>query len=248
MLAAVAPTMLSWAVGARLCVRVPPGPSVAAATKDWSSFDAAMLSHASMAAQPLHSPRLGCHPVSSMAAESAIKLPLSALSAGITAAIESAAEQEMKDLAAANGNADLRALELDEEELEGRKTRLLNELGDIDAAGLVFNADGSPSPSTFALSLVLTARRAAELDFASVSELVASSEGGNHASHASRARLALATAVSDTLAEMEAAEMNGAQPESMDEAKILHTRWAILEMARAAFAEDRPADWGSVGR
>ena len=72
----------------------------------------------------------------------------------------------MKDLAAANGNADLRALELDEEELERRKTRLLNELGDIDAAGLVFNADGSPSPSTFALSLVLTARRAAELDFA----------------------------------------------------------------------------------
>ena len=54
--------------------------------------------------------------------------------------------------------------------------------------------------------------------------------------------------MSDTLAEMEAAEMNGAQPESMDEAKILHTRWAILEMARAAFAEDRPADWGSVGR
>ena len=58
----------------------------------------------------------------------------------------------------------------------------------------------------------------------------------------------MATAVAETLAEMEAAEMDGAQPESMEEARSMHMRWATLEMARARYAEDRPADWGSVGR
>ncbi len=82
-------------------------------------------------------------------------LPLSGLSAGLTAAIESAAEQDMQDLAASGEAVDLRALELDEEELEGHKVRLLDELGDIEAAGLVFQAGATP---TTALALTSTLR------------------------------------------------------------------------------------------
>ena len=72
---------------------------------------------------------------------------LSALSAGLTAAIESAAEEDMQDLAASakSGAVDLRALELDEEELEGHKMRLLDELGDIETAGLIFEAGATPT-------------------------------------------------------------------------------------------------------
>ena len=54
----------------------------------------------------------------------------------------------MQDLAASakSGDAvDLRALELDEEELEGHKMRLLDELGDIEAAGLIFEAGATPT-------------------------------------------------------------------------------------------------------
>ena len=152
----------------------------------------------------------------------------------------------------------LRALELDEEELEGRRARLLEELGDLEAAGLVFQHDGMPSPSTQGIALVLTARRAVELDFATVAELVAASESGSEPSHAVRARLALSTVVESTLAEMEAAQQFtdasvsatvsvNEGPSSMEEARAMHIRWATLEMARARYAEDRPADWGSVG-
>ena len=93
--------------------------------------------------------RRGCHPTACTPPPmQLLLLPLSALSAGLTAAIESAAEQDMQDLAASDksGEAvDLRALELDEEELEGHKVRLLDELGDIKAAGLVFQAGATPT-------------------------------------------------------------------------------------------------------
>ena len=92
---------------------------------------------------------------------------------------------------------------------------------------------------------MLTARSAAELDFPSVAELVAAGESGSQ--HATRASIALGTVVSVTLAEMEAAETEGAQAQSREEARSMHTRWAILELARARYAQDRPADWGSVG-
>jgi len=195
-----------------------------------------------------------------MSTEAGLKLPIEALSAGLAAAIESSADQELKDVAASGGTVDLRALELDEDELEGRRFRLLGELGDIEAAGLVFLEDGAPTPSTIGLSLVLTARHAAELDFPTVAELVKASASGTQPAHATRARLALAAVVSKTLAEMEAAQLftdasvsatvavnEAPQEQSMEEARSMHTRWAILEMARAHFAEDRPADWGSVG-
>tara|TARA_B100000795_G_C22594019_1_gene358579 strand:- start:415 stop:726 length:312 start_codon:yes stop_codon:yes gene_type:complete len=78
-------------------------------------------------------------------------LPLGALSAGLTAAIESAAEQDMQDLAASDKAVDLRALELDEEELEGHKVRLLDELGDIEAAGLIFQAGATSTLLTLTL-------------------------------------------------------------------------------------------------
>ena len=102
--------------------------------------------------------RRGCHPTACTPPPMQLLLPLSGLSAGLTAAIESAAEQDMQDLAATDksGEAvDLRALELDEEELEGHKVRLLDELGDIEAAGLVFQAGATP---TTALALTSTLR------------------------------------------------------------------------------------------
>lgn len=205
------------------------------------------------------SPSRGGLPIASTAPEPGLTLPLAALSAGLTAAIESAAAQEMKELAATAEKVDLKALELDEEELEGRRSRLLGELGDIESAGLVFLQDGAPSHSTLGLALVLTARRAAELDHPSVADLVAASESGVEPALVARARLALATVVSQTLAEMEAAQLftdasssasvsvnDAPQAQSMEEARSMHFRWAILELARARFAEDRPADWGSV--
>ena len=89
-----------------------------------------------------------------------LQLPLGALSAGLTAAIEAAVELEARDFAKATP--DLRALELEEEELEGHKSRLLTELGDIQTTGLVFQSDGTPSASTLGIALVLTARRVSE--------------------------------------------------------------------------------------
>lgn len=202
------------------------------------------------------------HPILAKSTENTLKLPIESLSAGLTKAIELGTEQDMKTLGSSDRLVvDLRALELDEEELEGRKAKLLSELGDIQEAGLVFQSDGAPSSSTMAVALVLTARHAAELDFASIDDLVAASEKDEHTAHASRAQLALATAVSETLAEMEAAEqftdasvnaavaVNAPQEEqTMEEARAQHMRWAILEMARARYAEDRPADWGGVGK
>ena len=131
----VAPTLLSWAMSPVGCG----GPRAAA-----------------------HEPgrlwmRRGCHPTACTPPPMQLLLPLSGLSAGLTAAIESAAEQDMQDLAATDksGEAvDLRALELDEEELEGHKVRLLDELGDIEAAGLVFQA-GAPPTTALALTSTL---------------------------------------------------------------------------------------------
>lgn len=98
--------------------------------------------------------RRGNHPIACTPPPAQLLLPLSAISAGLTAAIESAAEEDMQDLAASarSGEAsDLRALELDEEELEGHKMRLLDELGDIETAGLIFEAgthpDHAPGPN-----------------------------------------------------------------------------------------------------
>jgi hypothetical protein len=92
--------------------------------------------------------RRGNDPIACTPPPAQLLLPLSAISAGLTAAIESAAEEDMQDLAASarSGDAfDLRALELDEEELEGHKMRLLDELGDIETAGLIFEAGTTPT-------------------------------------------------------------------------------------------------------
>ena len=65
------------------------------------------------------------HPIASVEPQDpGLQLPISALSAGITAAIEVAAEDEMRELSAGKA-VDLRALELDEEELgAGMRARL----------------------------------------------------------------------------------------------------------------------------
>lgn len=170
--------------------------------------------------------------ISASAGEADLRLPLSALSVGLAAA----AELGTPWVPAAAP------------ELESRKALLTEQLGDYEAEGLVFLADGSPKPETLALVLVLTARRADELEYSHWNELVAASESGAHPNLAARASCILSTVVSEALAEMEADEQNGAQPESMEDARSLHMRWAILELARARYAEDRPADWGSVGK
>ena len=63
--------------------------------------------------------------------------------------------------------------------------------------------------------------------------------------------------MNDTLAAMEAAEqftdasetarvsVNESSPEqTMEDARATHMRWAILELARARYAEDRPGGLG----
>ena len=101
---------------------------------------------------------------------------------------------------------------------------------------------------------MLTARTASELNSPSIAELVATSGSGS--AHAARANLALATVVNVTLEEMEAAEMftdaseiasvsvNRTPEQTMQEARAMHMRWAILELARARYADDRPEGWG----
>ena len=178
------------------------------------------------------------HPIASVEPQDpGLQLPISALSAGITAAIEVAAEDEMRELSAGKA-VDLRALELDEEELSGHKQRLLTEIGDLEEAGVVFQSDGTPSPSTLGLALVLTAQSAAELDFPSMSAL----EAGALPTHQERARVALATVASNALAEVEEAMDSGSQ--TREEARSIHKRWATLELARAHFEGDMPEDWG----
>ena len=59
---------------------------------------------------------------------------------------------------------------------------------------------------------MLTARRAAELNYPTVAELVAAGERGSP--HATRASIALGAVVAATLAEMEASETEGAQARS----------------------------------
>jgi hypothetical protein len=236
-LAMIAPTLLlSWSVSSGIGKNWVP--SSAAKTRIQSVLPG------SASAFP-RSTRCGDHMIVSMATENLLKMPFDALSIGLTAV----AEQNPK----APGGAE-------DEELAGHKSRLLSELGDVEAAGLVFEADGAPSPSTLGVALVLTAQHAAELDFPSIADLVTASESTMHQAHASRAQLALATVVSETLAEMEAAEqftdasvsaaisVNAPQAQTMEDARSMHMRWAILELARARFAEDRPADWGSVGK
>ena len=253
----VAPIVLSWAVSSVHFSR-----SVASfvANDASNSFWQFPPSGRAAGASPSSGRRGVCHQIVHMSADNGLRLPLSALSAGLEAAEAAAVEQDMNRIAALGGAVDLRALELDEEELKGLKAWLLDELGDVEAAGLVFEPDGAPSAATLGVTLVLTARRAVELDFPSIADLVAASESGAHAAHSARADLALATVVSTILEEMEAAELfsdastsasavsmnNVPEAQTMEEARSMHVRWAILELARARYTQDRPADWGSV--
>jgi hypothetical protein len=170
-------------------------------------------------------------------AEVGLQLPISALSDGITAAIEAAATEEMKNLEAGKA-VDLRALELDEEELSGHKQRLLAELGDIDAAGIVFTSNGTPALGTTGLALVLTARSAAELDFPSMTAL----ESGALEAHAMRARLALSTVAETALSEVQ--EAMNSDNVSAEDAKSNHRCWATLELTQAYLAGETAEDWG----
>ncbi|KAL1522519.1 hypothetical protein AB1Y20_017506 [Prymnesium parvum] len=84
--------------------------------------------------------------------------------------------------------------------------RLLAQLGDVEAGGLVFDVQGSPANGTFALALILTARSEAELARGSVSSLVADMKGeGASSCHARRARQALHAVASAALDELSSA-------------------------------------------
>lgn len=241
--------MLVTVLGAALLVLVTPGAVTSYATATWA------INTCVTATWTIHTPPAIAHtvpcrmlsrfirrrsrPLVSMdwSAEVGLQLPVSALSDGLTAAIEAAATEEMKEL---NGGkaVDLRALELDEEELSGHKQRLLAELGDIETAGIVFTSNGTPSPATARLALILTARRSAELDFPSVTAL----ESGALEAQTTRARVALSTVVETALAEVQ--EAMNSDGVSAEDAKSNHRHWATLELTQAYLAGETAEDWG----
>ena len=134
-----------------------------------------------------------------------LNLPLGAIAVGLSAAVQAAEKAEAAAAADGNGRgASVRELEVDEEELGGHQARLLSELGDVDAAGLVFHGDGTPSAATHGLVLCLTARKAAELNYPSIEALITSSVK-DHPEHSSRANLALSTVASAAIEEMDGA-------------------------------------------
>jgi hypothetical protein len=171
MLAVVAPTLLSWAMCPALHHSTPPATAAFATQGSQNIVLRLDVLRRHVLERPFARRRAG-HLVAGMSEDGGLRLPLSSLSAGLTAATEVAVQHEMAELEASGGSPDLRALEADEEELCGRRAQLLDELGDTETAGLVFQTDGMPSASTLGLALVLTARRAAELDFTSVADLV----------------------------------------------------------------------------
>ena len=121
-------------------------------------------------------------------------LPLGAIAVGLAAV--AAAEE---DDAGGEGDEDGGAAEA--AALGAAQQRLLAQLGDVEAAGLSFGADGAPLDETLALALVLTARRAADLAPAAPAELVAAARGadGGASAAALRARCALHAVAAEAL-------------------------------------------------
>ena len=182
-----------------------------------------------------------------------LNLPLGAIAVGLSAAVQAAEKAEAAAAADSNGRgASVRELEVDEEELGGHQARLLSELGDVDAAGLVFHRDGTPSAATHGLVLCLTARKAAELNYPSIEALIASSVK-DHPEHSSRANLALSTVASAAIEEIDGAmsawvdveraqgtQSEGGEALSSFEAAArdyCRSRRAILGRARAALPQ-----------
>ena len=167
-------------------------------------------------------------------------LPLGAIAVGLAAvaAVEEDDtggeddEQSSEDGGEDGGAAEAAAL-------GAAQQRLLAQLGDVEAAGLSFGADGAPLDETLALVLVLTARRASDLAPASPVELVAAARGGadgGASAAARRARCALHAVAAEALEQvtvaMDAAGGGGGDG-GFDEAAGLYcaSRREILERA-----------------
>ena len=164
-------------------------------------------------------------------------LPLGAIAVGL-AAVAAAEEED------AGGEGDEDGGEAEAAALGAAQQRLLAQLGDVEAAGLSFGADGAPRDETLALALVLTARRAAELTPATPAELVAAArraDGGASAA-AQRARCALRTVATEALEQvvvaMGAAD-GGGRSGGFEEAARLYceSRREILERACEQLAD-----------
>ena len=134
-------------------------------------------------------------------------LPLGAIAVGL-AAVAAAEEEEARgedreqsdEGGGEDGGEDGGAAEA--AALGAAQQRLLAQLGDVEAAGLAFGADGTPLDETLALALVLTARRAADLAPAAAPlELVAAARGadGGASAAARRARCALHAVAAEAL-------------------------------------------------
>ena len=133
-----------------------------------------------------------------------LELPFGAIAVGL-AAVAAAEEAQAVGSEAATGGQ-----EAEEEArvvaLAERQQTLLAQLGDVESAPLAFDAAGIPSESTHALALLLTARRATELEHSTTCELVAHARGpGAQSHHAERARSALHAVASEALAQVQSA-------------------------------------------
>ena len=117
-----------------------------------------------------------------------------------------------------------------------RQQLLLAELGDIETAGLTFEADGSPSESTHALALLLTAQAPTELARPTTAELVThATDAGASSPHALRARCALCAVATEASQQVRAALADSAVAADAgfeaEARRYCETRAEILERA-----------------
>ena len=131
-----------------------------------------------------------------------LELPFGAIAVGL-GAVEAAEAAEAAGVAAE-----------DDEALAVRQQTLLGQLGDVEAAGLTFTADGEPSDATLALAMVLTARSLAELPHPTTEALLVDArQDAESASDkvrpqrrlVARARLALRAVAAEALMQVDAA-------------------------------------------
>lgn len=165
-----------------------------------------------------------------------VELPFGAVAVGLRAIGEEGEEEEEVGEGAGEG----REEEEEEGVLASRQATLLAQLGDVEAAGLVFGHDGLPDERTLALALVLASRAAEDLDHATPTELVSCCRGERAASpHARRARRLLLAVAAEALHEVDralAARSQTAPPGDADGFEevaraFCGTRRALLELA-----------------
>ena len=140
------------------------------------------------------------------------ELPFGAIAVGLAAVQAAATAEEEQPLS--NDLVDA---------LGRRQQALLSQLGDVEAAGLAFDAEGTPTEPTLALALVLTAQEPAELAPSTVAELVAEASGaGAQSGLTARARLALRAVAAEALGHLDAALAEDAAAEDAGFEAVAH--------------------------